>query len=65
MYYDVKKELDVARIEHLMKEISPASNAESSAKQSINTSLANKTEMRRLLESMKKNGSKFDDKDNG
>ena len=28
MYFDVKKELDVARIEHLMKEVSPASQLE-------------------------------------
>ena len=60
MYYDVKKELDVARIEHLMKHVSPASNVEvpnDAASSSVNSQSKmknDKTEMRRLLETMKK-----------
>ena len=64
MYHDVKKELDVGRIEYLMKEVSPASNKEGDAAASssadVNTSHANKTEMRRLLESMKKSARDID-----
>ena len=61
MYHDVKKELDVGRIEHLMKEVSPATNQEAAASSSeVNTSQANKTEMRRLLESMKKSARDID-----
>ena len=37
MYYDIKKELDVARIEALMKEVSPASRTSSDAKAMLST----------------------------
>ena len=39
MYFDVKKELDVARIEQLMNKVSPASPYESSAKASKNSQM--------------------------
>ena len=66
MYFDVKKELDVARIESLIKQVSPARiTTETSARASNASKLqsVNQTEMRKMLDSMKKQGSKLDSKD--
>lgn len=67
MYFDVKKELDVARIESLIKQVSPArkQTTETSARASNASKLGsvNQTEMRKMLDSMKKQGSKLDSKD--
>lgn len=67
MYFDVKKELDVARIESLIKQVSPARiTTETSARASNASSKlqsVNQTEMRKMLDSMKKQGSKLDSKD--
>ena len=66
-YFDVKKELDVARIESLIKQVSPARiTTETSARASNASSKlqsVNQTEMRKMLDSMKKQGSKLDSKD--
>jgi len=65
MYFNVKKELDVARIESLIKQVSPARKTETSARASNASKLqeVNQTEMRKMLDSMKKQGSKLDSKD--
>ena len=63
MYYDIKKELDVARIESLMKLVSPAASHTSSDAEALSSDIkasnatskvheVNQNELRRMLDSM-------------